>query len=373
MSFFSLLRAHDVAADGDYEVLRCHVNVWSLPGLLGHRPMLFDVGLMFKAEAGLKAIAMVVPAPVARIINLSGELKDSSVGHLIFGRTFDVARPHTSQIVLNDLGAVTIVSVGETKLERGFHDKYLTEVRVPVFNLPAPGTTCYARMRFTVDSGGVMWRWQRVLGRRNGALIDFRVPDPREGGQDAIRGELEGRTKEIPELNAFFMLPERFQLRASNPELKYTRTLEGERWRPYLRRRVGGLVSRERVMVHRWAQDHVGEQSPFRGFMQLNREPGFSAVSDLALLCLLLAAVAYAAFRPLTLRSGPRDTANWIGARVGDIADRLVAALVAGGAIALVVGVVTVAMRARKMPGAYIASKRALKKIEFWWMSRFGR
>lgn len=384
MPYFSLLPSSRLD-DGDYDVQQCHINVWSLPGFFGHRPMLIDIGLLLESAGSptVKAVEMVVPARVVKQLDLSHEVSDSKNARLIFGRHFLRAGPNGLE--LEGLGLVPVVGVKRieqrSKLERltDESDRELTALRVELGTMPDRGPA-YVRVRFVIDGTAGMWRWHRVLLRRSGAIIDFRVHDPREGGfERTSRAQLEGRDKPIPRLDAFFMLPERFQLTGQNPDLTYTRTLEGVRWKDYLRRSPSGLIRRESILVHRWRRHEsedgpgVHDDRPFRGYLQFQRVPNLRPISDTLLTAAVTALLLYALFRPLELRSAPGDLTN----SAGELLEHEIAAGVSSLAAATIVGTViaVLALLAKlgKVPNVLRRAKRAFKEVEFWWFKHLGR
>jgi len=379
MSYFSLLDPQSPANDGDYCVERCHINVWSLPGLLGHRPMVFDVGIVLESAPRLvQAIEMVVPVRVVRVINLSQEVADTSNGRLIFGRHFQGAQGNI--ITLSGLGAIPVIGVSE-QLDVTV-DRELTVVRIALgAGMPSSGHA-YVRMRLVADGAFPMWRWRWVLGRRNGALIDFRVHDPREGGYEQhTRPDLRDRDKQIPKLDAFFMLPERFQISGQNPALEYTRTLEGNRWKRYLHRSPYGLFRHEPILVHRWKQHEHQSQSgisrpgvdadhPFRGYLQFNRVPGFRPVSDTLVVAVATALAALALLRPNTLSNGPETVLNSVADVVVDAGAKIVDQIVAAGVLGAIVVIYSLLSRAGKAPRFVALVKRSFKRWEFQWYRR---
>jgi hypothetical protein len=383
MAFFSLLNPEDGAATGDYEAERCHINVWSLPGWLGHRPMLLDVGLIFTPTSELRAIEMALPVRATpRIRDLVGTIGQTGVGTLLFGKSFDSVSPGELKLKLNpqdseDLTTLKLIGVDERKSEFVHEDNDLVAVKLALVGPAASGETAYIRTRFVVDHSATMWRWQRVLGRRDGVLIDFRVPDPREERQHD-RTTIESRAKPLQELDAFFMLPERFRLQAANPELKYTRTLEGRAWHPYLRRSVNGASAlrpgHQRLMVHRWHPERVdgspkpvGREHPFRGFLQFHREPAFRAPSDLALTGLLTAAILWALFRPLSLRDGFGNQLNWAGDRLAAVIHLGLGLYLTAGVFVVASAIYTAVARWKKLPKLYRRAKRIFKRAEYKW------
>lgn len=369
MSYFSLLTPENPDEDGDYCVLDAHINVWSLPGVLWHRPMVIDVGVMFKRaedKPPLRSMPMVVPARVVKQINLSTELGSSATAQLIFGRRFESS--DNKRLTLKGPGPVSLVSVDD-KLDVDYHGD-LTGVRVALGEVPSG--LCYIRVRFVVDGGGTMWRWRRVAGRRDGALIDFRVHDPREGGANRrVQVDFDGRDKPIESLEAFFMLPDSFQLSGENPELEYTRTLEGRRWQEYLNRSPEGLIRRERILVHRWKRTGsldapaVSAQNPFRGYLQFNRRPAIRSVWDAILGGVVVAILLFALLRPLSLRSGPETVAEEMAHQVEGLAERVTGSLVALGLAAVILLALQFVPKVREWVGKVRRAKRAFKWLEF--------
>ena len=383
MAFFSLLEPQSGSSES-YEAERCHINVWSLPGWLGHRPMLFDVGLMFRSVDRITAIEMALPVRAApRIRDLVGTISNPEVGTLLFGKSYN---GHTAdgQLLLKvkidgaeETKALQLVGVDEKKSNFFHEDPSLVAVSLALSQPVEPGETAYIRARFVVDHSGAMWRWQRVLGRRNGALIDFRVPDPREERQHD-RSPIEKRAKPMGELDAFFILPDRFRLQAANPELTYTRTLEGESWHPYLRRSVNGLSryrpGHQRLMVHRWhpvdkdgEARPVGRDRPFRGFLQFDRAPSFRAPSDLLLVVFATAAVFYLLFHPLSVNGKVGEDFDWLEARIDDLI-RLGVVVIALIGIGFVYNIVS---KWKKLPSLMKRLKREFKKAEYRWFKLF--
>lgn len=379
MTYFSLLDPQSPDIDGDYRVEQCHINIWSLPGLLGHRPMVFDVGVVLESATPLvQAIEMVVPVRVVRLIDLSQEVADNSNGRLIFGRHFQGAQG--SLITLSGLGAVPVVGVSE-QLDVTV-DRELTVVRVVLgAGMPSSGPA-YVRMRLVADNAYPMWRWRWVLGRRNGALIDFRVHDPREGGyEQRAHPDLRDRDKEIPKLDAFFMLPERFQISGQNPALEYTRTLEGDRWKRYLHRSPYGLLRNEPILVHRWKRHErqslsgttrpgVDADNPFRGYLQFNRVPSFRSVSDTLLVAIATAFTALALLRPNTLRNGPETVFQSLADVLTDAGAKIVDQIIAAGLLGAILVIYGLLSRADKAPRFLALVKRSLKRWEFQWYRR---
>jgi hypothetical protein len=377
MSYFSLLKPNATGA-GSYAVHQCHINVWSLPGLLGHRPMIIDVGVLFSADGPLPvaSLEMVIPARVVKQIDLSKEVLDSENARLIFGRHYVSGTANTLE--LKEQGTVRVVGA-DTILQEGKLDrltdeaaKELTALRVKLAEVPLDATA-YTRIRFVVDNSASLWRWNRVLGRRSGAIVDLRVHDPREGGSGAnAPAAIHGRDLPIANLEAFFILPQRFHIGGQNPPLTYTRTLEGPRWRDYLRRGASGALKRDVLLVHRWSKRGeeqraaVSSERPFRGYLQFERVPSLRAPSDLVLLAVAVVALSYATFAHANLRSGVIDAGEWLAeaAQAGDHA------LLAGAGL---LALLTVAAKLGRVPKLMRRTKRYLKILEHRWFKTVGR
>ena len=350
--------------------------------------MVIDVGVLFKAVDPLKpvnSIPMVIPAKIVKQVDLSSEVRDSNNARLVFGKRFSHSTSDELHLHRSPAGtrAITVSAVAEKKragkLELiGVPDAELTALRIDVPSAPADKPV-YIRVRFVVDGSANMFRWLRVLGRRGGAVVDLRVHDPREGGtQLSTRAEIDGLDLPVEEMDAFFMLPERFLLAATNPPLAYTRTLEPERWRGYLRRYASGWFVRERLLVHRFSNHDavtgqrtaINAATPFRGYMQFERTSGFRPVSDLVLPALLATLLIYGLFGPLALRSGPAEVFDRIGDVLGsELVNGIknVYSLGVIGAASLVLG------RIRKVRAAYRSLKRAFKEVEYRYFKAFGR
>jgi hypothetical protein len=369
MSYFALLSAHD-AADGQYAAEQVHINIWSLPGLLAHRPMIFDLGVQLVTESKVKAIEVAIPARVSATFDLSNLLVRGDIAALIFSRLLGDHDANKRRFQLQNLGWIQVAEVDDRSddTKSVYRDDHLTAIRL---QLAGPGlessTRAYLRVRFAIDHAGSLWRWERVLGRRNGLLIDFRCPSSREeSSRRERRPALHDRALPIGGLDVFVMLPASYQLRNATPPLQYTRTLEGSSWDGYLRRSAQGLVKREHLMVHHWHHDEeIRPETVFRGFLQFNREPAFRAVTDLLLGALVALTLAYALFRPLTLRSGVQGAADGIANAASYLSEHLVSGVVGAGALAVIGVVLRLIYRARKLPSLYIKAKRGFKKLEY--------
>lgn len=340
--------------------------------------MVIDVGVLFEGTGAspVQAISMVIPARVVKQIDLHRKVVDSSNAKLIFGRTFEST--DGSALTLSGLGAVPVVRVGEVKVAKELETIVsrgpLTALRVVIHGAPEPGRKAYLRVRFVVDSTTDMFRWHRVLFRRSGALIDLRVHDPREGSsaRDSPLAAIVGKDKEVEKLDAFYMLPERFQITSQNPALEYTRTLEPGRWKSYLRRSAEGAFRREHILVHRWkSREPINDQNPFRGYMQFQRVPNFRPLTDTLLLVILVCAALYGLFGQFEFRPGPGDALDAVTKILGSELAAGIDIWFAGGVgIVAALGLITRVTRTR---AAIRVGKRAFKELEFHWFKILGR
>lgn len=335
--------------------------------------MIIDVGVLFEPSglAPLRRVSMVVPAKVVRVRNLAQEVRQTGTAQLIFGRRFK-AVDAGGHLDLWGLDRVAVVDVAD-KLDAPRVEHEETVVRLLTSQVPPSGLS-YLRVRLVVDGGGSMWRWRWVAGRRDGALIDFRVHDPREGGAlRRVASDIVGRDKPIPRLDAFFMLPDAFQIAGANPRLEYTRTLEPDRWLDYLDRRPTGLVfGRERILVHRWKEYEpeggvagVDKQRPYRGYLQFNRRPAVRSLTGIVGTALVTALILLALLRPLELRDGPAAMADVLADVASSVGEFVQRQLVGISAVAIVVLLASLFERVRKIFRGVAKLKRAAKRVEF--------
>src|SRR2546428_3802749 len=85
MSFFAVLKTENSAA---LSVVDCHLNLWSIGGLLGHRLFIFDVGLGLDGldHQGTSMFELAIPfgTRAGRLIDLGPKLKNEEILNLIF-------------------------------------------------------------------------------------------------------------------------------------------------------------------------------------------------------------------------------------------------------------------------------------------------
>lgn len=309
MGFFSVLRGpNDVALD----VERCHINIWSLPGFLTHRPMIIDIGVLFRPSEDTRTLSVAIPGRTEpRIEDLRTAVEQN--GELLFARTF--AGVEDGVLYLTDLDPVGVdetptrspvqllaIDRRQSEIDEK-HGRYVTVWRLRLAGLARAGERAYVRVRLPYHHPGRMWLWRRVLGRRNSAMVDFRVADRREAAAVRDEAELQEEMREIEHqrLDVFVMAPDRYRLTEAYPPLNYTRLLEGSAWAGYIPG-LRGARGETKMVVYRWRRNRVGARQPFRGFLHLNREPGFTAPSDLLAGALVASAVVLAVLEPLEMR-----------------------------------------------------------------------
>lgn len=295
MGFFAV-----ASSDGNEApvVNRCHLNIWTLGGLLGYRVCYLDVGLQLTAgEEPLRTFRLGLPVCTPPEVglaleSLSRRMEDPTVAGLIFAREDPV---HNGEITLRD-GPVPLLDIDRSRCEMAERPraKHFSLWTLRLTNdLPA-GDSGYLRVRFHVHGGGRMWIWQRSLLARNRAIVDCRVNDEREALAVVDGSEFTGRMLPLEDLNVFVIAPAAFTPSVTTPEPRYVRPLEGRIWEEYLGRRTD-LGRDEKFLIYHWHNNRpTTRQDPFRAFLQLERRRSLlPSWSDLmpVLLALLLAIV----------------------------------------------------------------------------------
>lgn len=297
MGFFAVLRNPD---DPNFEVIHCHLNLWSLGGLLSHRRFLWDVGLRLRADenTNLSRLQLAIPFSTRGngIDDLQAEVLNPQIAQLIFGGPVDVAGTTISYEALNP---VNVVRAPKTQASL---DMARSHLGFSIWNLqftPAivAGSESYVRVRFEVRHLGRTWIWKRSGLAKNGALIDLRIAEIRETWDVPDADVLQDQIVPIQNLFLFVIAPTSLQLRATSPPLRYMRLLEGRAWEPY----VGHATDIRRsgkLMVYYWrynANDQnppIDSIKPFRAFLDLSQEFGMTSWRDhLRTFLLLLIAI----------------------------------------------------------------------------------
>jgi hypothetical protein len=281
MGFFAVMREN---AYDDFDVIACHLNLWSLGGLLGHRVFLFDVGLRLKnkRENGLTKVRLAIPFGTDKesLEDLHDMMLDQSAARLIFGRPVKI---DDSKIDYDSGGQIPVVSVcsGESTLSTELSD---SRVGYSLWVIKISPTIkkdeeSYVRIRFELRNLGRAWVWKRSGFAKTGALVDLRVADVRQ----AISkwNALEDQIVPIKQINVFVISPASLQFRAASPRCHYMRLLEGAMWEPYLRRKSGRRP--EKLVIYEWRNDKnsvIDSTHPFRVLLDLSYEFGLLPLSN---------------------------------------------------------------------------------------------
>lgn len=322
-------------------VHRCHVNLWSLPGLLGHRPMVIDIGLLVgipqDQEGRLEEITVAVPGALEPgVEDLYARMRRPDVAKLVFGNALAPGTDDDTLMLFERDSVDGTPRVGDPPLrvrrlalqKASALDEARSETNVSVVSLKpvAPlqsGELGYVRARMRYHRPGRMWVWRRVLSRRDSALVDFRIADPREAAtvKDGARLEAEMKKITLESVDVFVMAPDSYHLAEANPPLAYSRLLEGAAWTPYISGLRGGY-GESKLVVHHWRAANVSVEKPFRAFLALRRRPAFAAPTDAVVTALAVVLLGLAILAPLEVRAGLRGA-------VGDAFDAVNGLLVA--------------------------------------------
>jgi hypothetical protein len=200
--------------------------------------------------------------------------------------------------------------------------------------------------------------WKRVLTRRDSALVDFRIADPREAAtvKDGERLQAEMKKIVLDSVDVFVMAPDVYHLAEANPSLAYSRLLEGAAWTPYISG-LRGIYGESKLVVHHWRAADVSIDRPFRAFLTLRRRPAFAAPTDALVTALAVVLLGLAILAPLEVRDGLRNAAD---DALGTINGVLVAVI---GAISIGVAITLLRVIPKARAGAR-AAKRRLKAAE---------
>ena len=284
MGFFGVLKPDGSLVD--FEVVHCHLNLWCLGGILGHRNFFFDVGLrvIVRGDQPLTEFDLALPFGTAddAVTDLSPDLEKQAVLQMVFGRPVDTDHAGNAfRINYTHRGDtpgkfVPVIAVPSSSAERvvtrSGKDFSLWSLK-PDLAVPS-GSEGYFRMRFHVLDIGRMWRWKRFLWfGKNGAVVDFRVADIRDAFDVPDAHSLLQRMVRISELYAFVIAPAMFQQQAVSPPFYNLRLFEGRAWEEYL----GAAAYYRRstnLVIYQWRRQDIEPARPFRAFLDLNREFG---------------------------------------------------------------------------------------------------
>ncbi len=295
MGFFAIARDDGGAS---FQVKECHINLWSLPRLLGLSLFLCDVGVLLEADANSDLASLQIALPFGTASDGASDLReklhDEKVVQLIFTKRAQIdTRNPVTVITLDDTAGVsgaasapTTLNVYPVSLEYGERrDQANFSLWKITFPNPVPqGQKAYIRVRFKVKSRGRMWSWKRASTSftHNGALIDLRIADMREALLVRDRDSLRNLIVEIDRLFVFVIASSRFRLQVVDPATYYIRLIEGRAWEGYLDRATG-ILGKPRMVIYEWRSkngDKVDLRNPFRIFLQLGQEYGLWSLGN---------------------------------------------------------------------------------------------
>jgi len=294
MSFFAVLKTKD---SSPLRVIDCHLNLWSIGGLLNHRLLFFDVGLALEGidVNGTSVFDLAVPFETLKgeILDLGSKLRNQEVLNLIFAGNAKLSASGTQSKI--EYGGKTLllydVDISQSEpIENGLG---FSTWKIRLASAINKGQQVYVRIRFKVSNSGHTWLWKRSVGAKNGALIDFRVGDVR--GTSTANGHLLiPRVLKIENLYLFVIAPFWLKLQTVSPSLYYIRLLEGKVWQPYLDVATN-LFRNEKSVIYQWRKtDVTTDDDAFHAFLYLGRDSPFVTYFALlrgALLLLITAAV----------------------------------------------------------------------------------
>lgn len=266
MSYFAFVRPTD---GRPFQVKHCHVNLWSLPRIVG-REMYFDVGVHVMAgEGGLKKFDVALPFVAEELIDISTPLRSPVTSQLIFRR-----ESVNGRISFSNVANLEISSVNQEDCKPGAkkeEERSLWHVSIPEI---VKDQERYFRFRFPVHHRGRMWNNKRHLLLTYGALLDFRVADTREAPGDPEWDSVRDRIVPIQDLQFFVIAPLALQMHGASPVLHTSRILEGDSWKTFLNRKTRG----ERLVIYQWNKDSpvvrpvIDTSNPYRVFLDLSKE-----------------------------------------------------------------------------------------------------
>jgi hypothetical protein len=329
LGFLAIL-APDGFKTQDLEITKCHVNLWSLPGII-RREFFIDVGVRLRVNSGhdLTTVRILLPFGTRPdgFADLRDVLRDQSAAELVFGEPVTIeSQADICTIKYRDqVYEIVKVQSGDLLLQ-GSRDRgeslWELTLRSPI---PANGGERYFRVRFEIDNLGNTWNWKHsVLSAKAGALVDLRICDVRQA-VSGIGRDLEDSIIPITDLYVFVVIPWRLHLRTASPPLKYLRVLEGRPWRTYLRRATD-IRRAAKLVVYYWrAPDpkqtsgkQIGIFNPMLVFLDVSREYGpFSLGNYVFILLVVLIAMVLAPAITSVARLYSFSSLAWIAGIVG--------------------------------------------------------
>lgn len=360
MGFFAVVRPER----SSFSVEKLDINLWCLPGLLSSYSLICDVGVRIRAESGVDEIALAVPFGTVdkQLVDLAPVMqRDTETASLVFGE--DVS----GQVASDSSDFNRLLPVQTEKANRDPDRSYDTFSlwRIPLSRSLESGEVAYVRVRWPVGGAGRVWNWRRGLVRRRGAIADIRVMDLREAA--IVRGTAFYAEHSVPveQLNCFVVTPAHLITRRISPALRYTRLLEGARWERYLTRALD-FRRTGKYVVHFWRATNVDHANEFRGFLDFAVESRtrHGWLSVLFLTALTLVSLAHTP-EELQASLAARLVALLAASSLVDWLARHIEALLAGGAIGLVLYVFRQASRLRAFGAVTVANLRQLQAMVY--------
>ena len=339
MGYFAVLTTD---AKNAFSVPRCHINVWSLPGLWPRRRLLYvDVGLEIDntTTSPISELDLLLPFRVEEgkwpdgttvVQDLYDSMRNLDDCELIFGGPVEQSQQGDSIIVkvaaYSQNSTLTVGRILPAQAQRD--DKYqrsdISLYRVPLATPLNPGDRRYVRMRWRVLEPGQMWRTKYF---RSGARLDFRICDVRESRFASQERSLRERVVDLAGLNFFVMVSPRLDPVSSSPDFK-KRTLETGAWRDYLRGSSYFGLSKGLVVYSckhprnsgSPAARNISADNPYRIYLSLSRATNRTWTADVL-------RTAFGVLLAFLLVGGLSDTGRLLGIFSGIGAAQLYAAL----------------------------------------------
>jgi hypothetical protein len=306
MGFFAVLAA-PTELNVTHRILRCHLNLWCLPGLF-RRSYFWDVGLDIQVGDGaFSTFQLAIPSRTTpRYRDLIGKVQNPAIAQMIFGKPVAVS----DGILEYGTTRVSLTRIGSAELEEKESGSSFSLWTLRTDKPIPPGARVYMRFRFEAQSVGRCWQWKRFLASRYGALVDVRFSDVREAWNVKEGDALKGRILPIESLNFFVVAPARYHLTTTSPAVHYIRILEGRSWEEYLERKTA-ILGTEKLSIYQWRNPPgaITTADPFRVFLDIDQELAFASVTNgvilaAAMLVIVTVGVRLASHIPDTASAG---------------------------------------------------------------------
>jgi hypothetical protein len=214
-----------------------------------------DVGIEVTTTNDVDAIDVALPFQIEeRVADLYDRLLDKEIADLIWGEavTLNIPKVGTASVTFADGTELALGRISETKtLVRNEPERNASICHLQFADVLPSGRRAYYRVRFKVPRPGRTWTWKRSGLGANGALLDFRISDPRETWHSRAERDLRSRIQPIGQAYLFVITSWGLQMRVASPTLRYVRVLEGQGWSSYLDRPTT-FWRRARLVVYYW-------------------------------------------------------------------------------------------------------------------------